>query len=576
MNGYNPLVATTSFSGVESKPILLIIKHFYKLKAAEHEVVERLAFSALEMGWIPRVIEVDASFNYKNLAKAEQDVDAVLDIHYEYPKFFKAKSIGAFWTPTSLMKDWDLAYVWENQLSHDSLVHTDSLKTLALLDRFRPNEDFGILNHSLPGSWIQWINKADRNENPRAFYAGINWSKLSGRPGRHDELFKLLDDSNILDIYGPRRIAHVEPWKGFNSYRGEIPFDGKSILHKTRASGISLVLSAEQHLNEEIMSSRFFEALAAGNAIISDGHTFVRKNLGKNGYYLDLTRGDDYAADQLRDFVGEMSLNPTLLRSKQEYSQELFLEKFDLTKQLKKILRAKTNIVHKIKLDALVLGDNNSGLNAELKNLGFNRIENSKIRVGDLQDVLTLAQSLDLVEFCVLYSNTHILDGFLVELNNLFIAMKEKDSKFGVIPTVVLSQGAKKFSPVVIGLSDSVPLNGLVVNNNFKEPTFVSLSRKVPFLRVKEISEISYVSRFVDTYNFLQNIKVDTEHKYGYRELVRRELQGNNFRNQSDPIEEIRLMPKNRRRVLVYSLLASLPLTRPFAAIAKWFLRRKS
>ena len=151
-----------------SKPTLLIIKHFYTLKAAEHEVVERLVASTKELGWIPKVVEVDANFDFKSINRIEKNVDAVLDIHYEYPKFFSAKSVGAVWTPTSFMKDWDLAYVWENQLSHDRLVHTDSRKILELIQSFRPKEEFGILNHSLPGNWVEWINETERNNVPRA------------------------------------------------------------------------------------------------------------------------------------------------------------------------------------------------------------------------------------------------------------------------------------------------------------------------------------------------------------------------------------------------------------------------
>ena len=305
-------------------PTLLIIKHFYKLKAAEHEVVERLVASTKELGWVPKVVEVDATFDFRNIRQIEKNVNAVLDIHYEYPKFFSAKSVGAFWTPTSFMKDWDLAYVWENQLSHDNLVHTESQKILELLQEFRPEEEFGVLNHSLPGSWVQWINQAKRNSMPYAFYAGINWNKLSGREGRHHGLFKILDSLDVLNIYGPRKIAHVVPWKGFESYRGEIPFDGKSILQKARESGVSLVLSAEQHLSEGIISSRFFEGLAAGNSIISDGHPFIQKYLGKKGYYLNLERGDKFAADQLLDYMQELRQNPKLLAEQQEFSQNLF------------------------------------------------------------------------------------------------------------------------------------------------------------------------------------------------------------------------------------------------------------
>jgi len=571
------MLSQTSVSKTE-RPTLLIIKHFYKLKAAEHEVVERLVASTEELGWNPRVVEVDADFHYRDIQKIEKGVHAVLDIHYEYPKFFKAKSIGAFWTPTSFMKDWDLAYVWQNQLSHDNLVYTDSKKILELLNEFRPDEDFGILNHSLPGSWLTWINSAHRNETPSAFYAGINWNKLSGRPGRHHELFKMLDDENILDIYGPRKISHVVPWKGFKSYRGEIPFDGKSILKKARESGISLVLSAEQHLAEGVISSRFFEGLAAGNSIISDGHPFIKKHLGKNGFSLNLERGDAYAADQLREFVSELRQNPALLKSQQDFAQDLFLEKFDLTKQLKKILKPKIQADTNIALDALVLGNSSNDLHGQLTALGFQRIEHSNVAVIDLQDLLSLARSLELRQFCVFAANTEVLDGFAPALSDALAVMKKKGSQFGVIPTVILSQGGRKFSPVVVGRGGlgSVPLNGLVVDLNLKEPSFVRSEKKIPLLRIEELSDFPQISSFFDTFKFLQDISKNKNSELGVRELVRSEFQKRNLQNQSDVAEEIRLLPRTRRRVLWYSLMAALPYTKPFAALVKWFIRKKS
>ena len=271
--------------GLDKKPTLIILKHFYTLKAAEHEIVERIAQSTRDLGWEPRIVNVDSNFDLRDLTKIEKDADFVLDIHYEFPKFLKPNSIGAMWTPTSFMKDWDFPYVWENQLTHDKLVHTQSDLTIALLEQYRPAEEFGILNHSLPSSWLPWVSTGPRNELPRAFYAGINWSKLSGRPGRHHEFFKYLDKKDLLDLYGPKKVSHVIPWKGFDSYRGEIPFDGKSLLLKARESGISLVLSAQQHLNEGMISSRLFEGLFAGNAIISDRNPFIEKHLGQDSYY---------------------------------------------------------------------------------------------------------------------------------------------------------------------------------------------------------------------------------------------------------------------------------------------------
>jgi hypothetical protein len=561
-----------------SKPTLLLIKHFSSLKAAEHEVVERLMASTKELGWVPRVVEVDANFDFRNIKEIEKNAEAVLDIHYEYPKFFTAKSIGAFWTPTSFMKDWDLAYVWENQLSHDLLVYTDSHKILELLEGFRPNEEFGILNHSLPGSWVEWINEEKRNEIPHAFYAGINWNKLSGRKGRHHEMFKLLDNDDVLDIYGPRKISHVIPWKGFESYRGEIPFDGKSILRKARQSGVSLVLSAEQHLNEGIISSRFFEGLAAGNSIISDGHPFIRKHLGENALYLDLDRGDNFAAGQLLEYMQELRQNPNLLGKLQEFSQNLFVEKFDLTQQLNKILVRKIDTPLPKNIDALILGNSKNDLHGRLTKLGFTRIEHADIAVLDIQDLISIARSLELSNFCVFYSNTEVLAGFESQLKDVMADMRNTNSQFGTLPTVALSQGGQQFAPVIMGNTGNVPLNGLVVNLSLGKGEFTNVARKIPFLRVQESSELPQVSTFHDSYSFLLSLSKDPKRDrvLSLRQSVRSEFEKKHLRNYHDIVEEIRILPRTRRRVLGYSLLASLPFTKLFTVIVKWFIRKKS
>jgi hypothetical protein len=57
---------------------------------------------------------------------------------------------------------------------------------------------------------------------------------------------------------------------------------------------------------------------------------------------------------------------------------------------------------------------------------------------------------------------------------------------------------------------------------------------------------------------------------------VRTEFETNHLRNYHDLVEEIRILPRTRRRVLGYSLMAALPYTKPFAAVIKWFIRKKS
>jgi hypothetical protein len=566
---------------LNKRPILIILKHFYTLKAAEHEVVERLAQSTRDLGWEPRVVNVDADFDLDNLAKIEKDADLVLDIHYEYPKFLKPQSIGAMWTPTSFMKDWDFPYVWENQLSHDKLVHTQSDLTIELLELYRPNEEFGILNHSLPSSWLNWVSQGPRNHSPRAFYAGINWSKLSGRPGRHHEFFKYLDKKDLLDLYGPKKVSHVVPWKGFDSYRGEIPFDGKSLLLKARESGISLVLSAQQHLNEGMISSRLFEGLFAGNAIISDQHPFIKKHLGKSAFYLDFDKGDEYAASQLEEYVEDLRHDPEKLERLQEESHDLFREKFDLTAQLKKILHAKPQNIERIKaLDALVLGSSSTGILRKLELLGFDRIEFTLNHIGDLQDLVDLGQSLDIKKFCVFSADSDFLDNFVSRANEMQRVIESSSGGVGILGTVALLQGPNLFGPVLVPSAKSLPMSGMIIDlNNLSSNPSVYVDG-IPSIRVKNFSEIRYISKFVSTYDFLRHrfsnppsVKLGEE---SVRQIVILGIANLSSATVNDVAEDIRRLPRGRKRSVMYALLASLPFLKPLVVVGKWLLRKKN
>lgn len=566
---------------LDHRPVLIILKHFHTLKAAEHEVVERLSQSTRDLGWEPRIINVDGDFKISDIAKCEAGADLVLDIHYEYPKFLKPRSIGAVWTPTSFMKEWDLAYVWENQLSHDALVHTDSALVSNLLSQYRPQEDFGILNHSLPSSWLEWVNKGTRKETPKAFYAGINWTKLSGRPGRHHEFFKLLDNRNVLDLYGPRKIGQVTPWKGFASYRGEIPFDGKSLLLKARASGISLVVSAQQHLDEGMISSRLFEGLFAGNAIISDRHPFIEKHLGKHARYLDFEKGDKYAASQLSEYVEEFHSDRTLLSELQRVSQEIFVEKFDLTEQLRKILSRKSLHAKKIEdLDALVLGSSTTGILEKLENLNFRRVEFTNNQIVDLQDLIELAQSLDFKKFCVFTADTDFLDNFSDRITLLLKKIESDETNIGVLSTVALLQGPKLFAPVIVPSAKSLPLNGLLIDISKISANPSVHVDFIPSLRVTDYRDIRYVSKFVSPFDFLlnrlNNLPLIELGEESLRQVVLSGLAALSAVAVSDVAEDIRRLPRGRKRAATYALLASLPFVRPLVVLSKWVLRKKN
>lgn len=196
----------------------------------------------------------------------------------------------------------------------------------------------------------------------------------------------------------------------------------------------------------------------------------------------------------------------------------------------------------------------------------------------DIQDLVSIARSLELREFCVFYSNTEVLDGFESQLKEILEEMKKADSQFGTLPTVALSQGGGRFAPVIMGNTGTVPLNGLVINLNLGKANFINTPKKIPFLRVENSSELPLVSTFHDSYSFLLSLGQDPKRNpaISLRKLIQSEFDRKYSPNQRDLIEEIRLMPRNRRRVLGFSLVAAMPFTRPLAGIAKWFIRKTS
>jgi hypothetical protein len=181
-------------------------------------------------------------------------------------------------------------------------------------------------------------------------------------------------------------------------------------------------------------------------------------------------------------------------------------------------------------------------------------------------------------QFCVFYSNTEVLDGFETALMELLKDMKSAGFQFGSLPTVALTQGGQQFSPAIMGNTGVVPLNGLVINLDLERADFVKISRKVPYLRVEDSSELPLVSTFHDSYSFLLTIGKDSkrDRSMSIRESIRSEFERKHLRNYQDLVEEIRILPRTRRRALGYALLASLPLTRPFVFVAKWLIRKKS
>jgi hypothetical protein len=176
-------------------------------------------------------------------------------------------------------------------------------------------------------------NSVDKSGKYKIFYAGMNWN-ISSDPHRKNiyNLIKELDNIDIINIYGLKK-----NWNGYECYKGEIPFDGYSIVDKIHDSGICLVLSSQPHIEDSVCSCRLFEGLAAGVPIIADKNPFFIKWFGDNLFYIN-TSDTGAAVSQINTYMDYIEKNPQEVRVKLENCRNIFLERFLLDKQFLNIL----------------------------------------------------------------------------------------------------------------------------------------------------------------------------------------------------------------------------------------------
>lgn len=175
-------------------------------------------------------------------------------------------------------------------------------------------------------------------------YVGINWEAVTNHPARHTALLRALEQESLLSIFGPARLRGVAPWEGWRAYKGELPFDGVSVVHTAADCGIVLVLSSDEHKRSNVMSNRLFEALAAGAVIIADDHPFLQEHFETACFYLSEATGAS-AAERAVTLVKWINDNPDCALEKAKNGQKIFAEKFKLDTQLNKLLEFHANIL---------------------------------------------------------------------------------------------------------------------------------------------------------------------------------------------------------------------------------------
>jgi|GEM_PF-4347646 len=203
------------------------------------------------------------------------EIDFTISQHYEIPHFLDCFSYNVNWNPIEYLhyspgtqqkrSELNQAFIYNNLRTHDWLLSGES-KLLDSFSNILARKDISSFNNSYFHVSCQEFDFPDVDLNDfKVFYIGANWDQ------RHNEIFKALDKLNIVEFYGPQK-----GWVGIENYKGSLPFDGGySIVKKSNELGVTLVLSSEEHRNSGVISSRLFQACAAGAVIISDYHPFI-------------------------------------------------------------------------------------------------------------------------------------------------------------------------------------------------------------------------------------------------------------------------------------------------------------
>jgi hypothetical protein len=352
-------IKNTASSQMQSNPEVknrfAVVKLWSELgiKNAEDECFARIKHSACQLGI--EVIEILPNGRYledPNRVICPDDVDFVLHLHYQTPKNYDAFSIVALWNPQRFYMEWDYQRTSRNLLTHNDFLSCGSAPADGMVRRKIQDSPCHIDEFfTLYPSVHENVHPPSLGEG-KLFYAGINWDVLQGKGSRHGPVLRLLGETGNLKIFGPKFFMGIDVWKGFNSYQGEIPFDGVSMIHEISKSGISLVLSSEAHKESELMSSRLFESIAAGALVIADENPFSRKHFGDSLLYVDASQKPPLVADQILAHLEWARANEGEALQKIEKAQKIFSERFshksNLTRIFKNLADRKESIRNKV------------------------------------------------------------------------------------------------------------------------------------------------------------------------------------------------------------------------------------
>jgi hypothetical protein len=319
------------------------------LRNAEYEVLQRIIGAAKNIGSEVVLIDNSGSVLWStpglNLPIGKElstdVVDFAISLHFESPRTCDVYTYYALWQPIKFYHDFGYQLSIDKLSTHNDVLscHSDIADAHALNIfsglRRSPITPLETLFHSLPQPFLAPNVTADS----RMFYVGINWERIGRPKGRYHDTLVMLDKKELIEIYGPEEIHGVAPWGGFQTYQGELPFDGHSIRTAINSSGICLALSSEAHKSTGIMSNRLFEGFASGAAVIATPNPLIDKYFSDVVYLVDDERGEAALGQQILSALRAIRADPEEAKRRVLRGQEILREVCALEKSLEGIFR---------------------------------------------------------------------------------------------------------------------------------------------------------------------------------------------------------------------------------------------
>ncbi len=288
-----------------------VANHFAGQPVAETELARRICLAAGRLGWSAH--EVATSVEVKALAP-----DFVIALHFFTPKLTGHPTYGCLWNPPSFIES-DQRHV-ASVLGYDGYLSSSQAMTAWLQARLdgTPKRFFVTPFYA---SCNRTPYRAPALDTPRLLYAGTNWDGA-----RHRDLFAALDAEPYLDVHGPPdRWAHLR-----RTYRGQLPFDGTSLLEALHRAGVGLCLHRDEHRAAGTPSARIFEIVTAGAIAICQEHPFIREQFGDSVLYLDESPGAPDLAVQIRRHMAWIASHPERAREMARTAHAVFEGRFAL------------------------------------------------------------------------------------------------------------------------------------------------------------------------------------------------------------------------------------------------------